>query len=137
VRRTAYGWSDPAFLSFRTVYLRPQGGGAGGETVMLLMTDEALNDLIKANKLSLSANTGLTIVDYSAKGEAPVGKGDIVIWSNELGAFAGGSVSATDIVANTQEDHSFYGKSATTERILDGTVPHEAAAHPLISALRT
>jgi lipid-binding SYLF domain-containing protein len=135
LKRTSSGWSDPAFLTIGTLSLGPQAGGSAGETVMLLMTNKAVNDFTQANNFSVGANAGLTVIGYSAKGQAPVGKGDVVIWSNQSGAFAGASFSATDISANTQEDHTFYSKNVTSQQILNGDVTQQAAAKPLMDAL--
>lgn len=137
LKRTSNGWSEPAFLTIGTLSLGPQAGGAAGQTVMLLMTNKALNDFTQANNFSVGANAGLTIVNYSAKGQAPAGKGDIIIWSNKSGAFAGASVSATDISMNKQEDKNFYHKPVTNEQILNGDVSQQAAAKPLLSELPT
>ena len=72
------------------------------------------------------------MIGYSAKDQAPAGKGDVIVWSNQSGAFAGASVSATDITSNSQEDHAFCNGSVTTADILNGKVPHESAAAPLL-----
>ena len=122
------GWSDPAFLTLGSISLGAQAGGKAGPTVMLLMTDKALNDFTQANNFSLNANAGLTIVDYSAQGQAPVGKGDVIIWSNDKGAFAGADVSATDITVNKGEDKAFYGRSVSATQILHGQVTSPKAA---------
>jgi len=121
-------WSDPAFLSLGSISIGAQAGGEGGPLVMLLMTDKALHDFTQANNLSLNANAGLTIINYSAKGQGSVGKGDIVVWSNRSGAFAGASVSATDITSNTNEDHAYYGEQASTEQIIAGHAHNRGAA---------
>jgi len=121
-------WSDPAFLSLGSISIGAQAGGEGGPLVMLLMTDKALHDFTDANNFSLNASAGLTIVNYSAKGQGSAGKGDIVVWSNRSGAFAGASVSATDITSNLDEDHAYYGQQASTEKIISGGVHNPAAA---------
>ncbi|MBW4023907.1 MAG: lipid-binding SYLF domain-containing protein [Proteobacteria bacterium] len=135
VRRTSNGWSEPAFLTLGSISLGAQAGGSGGETIMLLMTSKAMHDFTQANNFSLGANAGLTVVNYSAKGQAPVGKGDVIIWSNKSGAFAGATVSATDITSNKPEDKNFYGKSVSTTQIIKGKVQHQQAADQLESTL--
>jgi lipid-binding SYLF domain-containing protein len=121
-------WSDPAFLSLGSISIGAQAGGEGGPLVMLLMTDKALQDFTDANNFSLNANAGLTIVNYSAKGQGSAGKGDVIVWSNRGGAYAGASVSATDITSNTDEDHAYYGQQASTEKIISGQFHNPAAA---------
>ena len=120
-------WSDPAFLSIGSISIGAQAGGKAGPVVMLLMTNKALNDFTQANNFSLNANAGLTVVTYSAKGQAPVGKGDVIIWSDASGAFAGANVSGTDISANPSEDQHFYGHKVTTAQIIHGHVNNPQA----------
>jgi len=135
VKRTNDGWSQPAFLTIGSLSVGAEAGGSAGETIMLLMTNKALHDFTQANNFSLGANAGLTVIGYSAKGQAPVGKGDVVIWSNQSGAFAGADLSATDITSNSQEDHNFYGKTVSTMQILKGDVSQQNAASSLMSTL--
>lgn len=128
-------WSDPAFLSLGSISIGAQAGGEGGPVVMLLMTTKAVQSFTQSNNFSLNGNAGLTIVNYSAQGQAPVGKGDVIVWSNRSGAFAGASVSATDITSNTGQDQAYYGaQGKSTEAILNGRV-HNSDAAKLIQAL--
>ncbi len=135
VKRTDGGWSQPAFLTIGTMSLGAEAGGATGETIMLLMTSKAMHDFTQANNFSIGADAALTVIGYSAKGQAPVGKGDVVIWSNQSGAFAGADLSATDITSNKQEDHNFYGKSVSTVQILKGDVAQQNADASLMNTL--
>jgi lipid-binding SYLF domain-containing protein len=127
-------WSDPAFLSVGSISVGAQAGGEAGPIIMLLMSDKALNDFIAANNFSLNANAGLTIVNYAARGQAGVGKGDIVVWSGQKGALIGASISGSDITQNQQADLNFYGRSVTTQQIIRGDVTN-AAADQLRNAL--
>lgn len=129
-------WSDPAFLSVGSISIGAQAGGEAGPVVMLLMSDKALNEFDAANNFSLNANAGLTIVNYSARGQAGVGKGDVIVWSGEKGALAGASISGTDITQDRQADANFYDHSVTAKQILDGHVT-SAAATTLRDALPT
>lgn len=135
VQRQSDGrWSDPAFLSIGSISVGAQAGGEGGPIVMLLMTDKAVQDFTQSNNFSINGNAGLTIVTYSAKGQAPVGKGDIIVWSNQKGAFAGANVSGSDITSNTDQDRAYYGPQATTETIIAGR-EHNPNATKLVDEL--
>jgi lipid-binding SYLF domain-containing protein len=129
-------WSEPAFLTLGSVSVGAQAGGKAGPAAMILMTDKALNDFTQQNNFSLNGNAGLTIIGYSAQGQAPVGKGDIVVWSDQSGAFAGANVSGADLTQNTTQDHEYYGKAVTPSQILANKVTNPGAAK-LRSALPT
>jgi lipid-binding SYLF domain-containing protein len=119
-------WSNPVFLSIGSISVGAQAGGKAGPAAMILMTNKALNDFTQSNNFSLNGNAGLTVINYSAKGQAPVGKGDIVVWSDQSGVFAGVNVSGADVNQNPGEDHAYYGKQVDAQQILSGNVsnPH-------------
>lgn len=127
-------WNGPAFLNLSAISIGAQVGGKSGPIVMLLMTDKASHAFSQAHNLSVGANAGFTIVNYSERKQAPAGTGDIIVWSNQSGAFAGASVSGTDITPNGDENTAYYGKAVTTADILDGQV-HNPQAEPLLNAL--
>lgn len=129
-------WSNPAFISVGSISVGAQVGGKEGPLVMLLMTDKALNDFTQANNFSLNANAGLTIVNYSARGQGGFGKGDVVVWSGAGGGFIGASVSGSDFTSNSARDASFYGKQVSTQQIAEGKV-HNPAARKLVDTLPT
>jgi lipid-binding SYLF domain-containing protein len=120
-------WTDPAFLTVGSISLGAQAGGKAGPAAMILMTDKALNDFTQANKFSLNGSAGLTIINYSAQKHVPSAKGDIVLWSEQSGAFAGADVSGADLNQNTSEDHAYYGKQVDASQILQGQAANSQA----------
>jgi lipid-binding SYLF domain-containing protein len=128
-------WSDPAFLSLGSISVGAQAGGEGGAIIMVLMTDKALNNFTEHNNFSLNANAGLSIVNYSARGEGGFGKGDVVMWSNTGGAYGGAAITGSDISANQDRDNAFYNRqNLTTDKIIKQNIKSADAA-PLVEAL--
>lgn len=114
-------WSDPAFYDIGAVSIGAQIGGTAGQIAMLLMTDDAVESFKQENNFSLNTDADLTIVDYSAHAQGSVGKGeDVIFWSDTEGAFAGVSLSATDIHWDDEENNAYYGQSATAQDVLTG-----------------
>lgn len=128
------GWSDPAFYDFGAVSIGPQVGGSGGSVAFLLMSQGAVDAFKSGNKFSLNAGAGLSIVNYSANGQASWGKGDIIMWSNTAGAYVGATVSVSDINWDDQNNRQYYGKKVDMTKILNGSVKN-AASQDLKQAL--
>ncbi len=127
-------WSDPAFYDFGAISLGPQVGASGGSVVFLLMSQGAVDAFKSGNKVTLNAGSGFTIVNYSANAQASWGKGDIIMWSNTSGAYAGATVSATDINWDDGNNSAYYGKKTDMSAILNGKVSN-ADAEQLKNAL--
>lgn len=122
------GWSDPAFMSVASGSVGAQVGGEAGPVVMLLMTPKAIDEFTRNGNFSLNANAGLTIVNYSARGQSNVGKGDVIVWTNMSGAYVGVNVSGTNITPNQAENGQYYGRSVSTQQIINGAVRNASAA---------
>ncbi len=115
-------WTNPAFYNMGAVSVGAQAGASAGQIAFLLMDDKAVKVFNTKNTFSLNADAGLSIGNYSARGEASAGKGDDVIaWSDTEGLFAGVSISVGDIVADNGENRAYYGSdSATAQALLHG-----------------
>lgn len=121
---------NPVFYNFGSVSVGAQAGGEMGEIVMLLMTDKAVNSFKQDNNFSLNAEAGLTLINWSAQAQGNIGAGDIVIWSNTEGAFAGGALSVSNIFVDDEANKAYYGKDVRVTDILDGKVSKSSDARP-------
>lgn len=115
-------WSDPAFYDMGGVSIGVQAGGSGGKVAFLLMTDNAVDAFKSGNKVSLNAGAGLTIVNFSHNSQASWGKGDIIMWSDNSGAYAGVDVSATDLNWADNNNQAYYGRKVQPDKILAGDI---------------
>lgn len=122
------GFGDPAFYNMGGIGIGAQAGASGGEVAFLLMSDRAVQKFRSGQKFSLNADAGLTIVDYSRRGEQSTGKlQDVVVWSDTRGVYAGASVAITDVMVDRKANHAYYRKpDVTASAILGGRVdnPH-------------
>lgn len=125
-------WNGPAFYDIGAVSVGAQLGGTAGDIALVLMSDRAIDNFKEQNNFSFNADADLTLIDWSARGQESAGKGeDVVFWSDTEGAFAGVSLSATDIAWDDEENAAYYSEGVTPEDIFDGT-----ATNPEASALR-
>jgi len=121
-------WTDPAFYDFGAISVGAQAGASGGQVAFLLMNQNAVDAFKSGNKVSLNAGAGLSIVTYSANGQASWGKGDIVMWSDTAGAYAGATVSVTDLNWSDTNNQAYYGRKVEPSAILAGRVTTPDAA---------
>ncbi|GAA3965155.1 lipid-binding SYLF domain-containing protein [Allohahella marinimesophila] len=115
-------WSGPMFYNMGAINAGVEIGIEAGQIAMVLNTDKAVETFMDEHNFSLNADAGLTIVDYSKRGQASWGKGDIVIWSDTEGAFVDAAVTVEDIFWDEEENKAFYGKDVTPQTVADGKV---------------
>lgn len=132
-------WSDPAFYDIGGISVGPQFGAQGGEIAMVLMGEEPLNAFKADGTFSLNAGANLTALNYSAASQASLTKGGkngntIIYWSDTSGAFAGATLSATNLSWDEGENKAYYGKEVKPQDILSGKVSDEKEG-PLQKAL--
>lgn len=125
-------WSNPAFYNVGGITVGAQAGASAGQMAMLLMTKQAVDSFRQQNNFSLNANAGLSIIDWSARAQASAGKGDVVVWSDTEGLFAGATIGVSDIQFDEEENRAFYALSerrANPAAVLDSppsTAPQAA-----------
>jgi lipid-binding SYLF domain-containing protein len=129
-------WSAPAFFNLSGVTAGAAGGVEAGSIALLLMTEEAAQPFRNdESNFSLVSSASLTIVDFSARAEGDAEEGDIIIWSDTEGAFAGATVGVRGINRDEDDIEAFYGQGANAREILSGNRDTELRAQPLRDAL--
>ncbi len=78
-------WSAPAFYAAGGVSIGPQVGGEVTAAVLLIITDRALDRLLKPSNVTGGAQATLTAAHYNANRVAELGGADLVIWSKSEG----------------------------------------------------
>ena len=128
VRQGEQRYSGPVFYNLGGLSLGLQAGASGGQVAMLLMTDKAVAEFASGKKFSLSADAGLTVVNWSRRAQVSGGKvQDVVVWSNAKGAYAGASVGVTDVMLDDEANRAYYRrKDLTPQQIIGGQIesPH-------------
>lgn len=120
--RTGDSWSGPAFYDLGAVSVGAQVGAAGGEIAMILVTPATVESFKQENNFSINADAGLVVLDYSALAEATAGRGDVIMWSDTEGAFAGVALGVSDIDFDEEESAGYYEQQVSPTQIVDGTV---------------
>lgn len=121
-------WSNPVFYNIGGVSLGIQAGAEVGAIAMMLMNDKAVRNFTQENNFSLTADAGLTIVNYTAKMRAAAGKGDVIVWSDTAGAFANATIGITDVNYDDDENAAFYKSKIAAKDIVAGRVKSKEAA---------
>ncbi len=124
VRQGEKRFSGPVFYNMGGISLGLQAGASGGQVAFLLMTDKAVSEFASGKKFSLSADAGLTVVNWSRRAQVSGGKvQDVIVWSNAKGAYAGASVGVTDVMLDGEANRAYYRRQDLTPRqIIDGQI---------------
>ena len=134
-------WSGPAFFNIGAINAGLQAGVEVGSIALLVMTDKALEGFRKENNFSLSADAGLTIVNFSRRDQLPVGAGaDVIVWTGTKGLYADLAVSVSDIFWDGKANQAYYQQMVDASGIINGTVKEPMPGSPLkseFSALET
>ncbi|KFI05845.1 lipid-binding SYLF domain-containing protein [Massilia sp. BSC265] len=125
--RRADGWGTPAFYNMAGVTLGAQLGAEGGGMAFILNDQKALNGFMQDNKFSLNTEAGLTVVDWSKRGEGSLGWGDITAWSDTEGLFGGANIAITDVRFDAAETAAYYRKPVTPRDVVAGRVSNPRA----------
>lgn len=127
-------WTSPTFYDIASVSAGAQVGFTAGPVVMLLMTDQAINDFKAGGDFSLAASAGYTMVDASGGGQVSTDGSDVIVWSDTQGIYAGLTAAASDISWDEDANDGYYGVDVDASQVIDGMVT-KPESDPLAQAL--
>jgi lipid-binding SYLF domain-containing protein len=113
-RRTANGWSTPAFFTLGGGSFGAQIGADKTDYVLLIMNDKGLNGLL-SDKFSIGGDVGVAAGPVGREASAATDaelKADILTYSRTKGVFAGVSLSGTAITPDNKLNEAVYGMTA-------------------------
>ncbi len=125
--RNGNTWSNPAFYNMGGITAGLQAGAEAGAIAFVLNDQKALNSFMQNNKFSLGADAGLTLVDWSKKGEGSAGWGNITAWADTEGLFGGAALNITDIDYDEDETSAYYRRQVAARDVLSGKVKNPQA----------
>lgn len=135
LKRADGNWTGPAFYDLGGLTVGVQAGAEGGAIAMVLNNDKAVNEFMKKNNFALSAEAGLTVINWSRLAQGTAGTGDVVAWSGAKGLFGdAAAVGLSDIRFNESLTNAYYGRALTAKDIAAGSVSNPQA-QPLQQAL--
>ena len=121
-RRTAAGWSAPAFFNLAGGSFGVQIGADKTDYVLLIMNEKGLNDLL-ADKFELGGEVGVAAGPVGREASAATDAqltAEILTYSRSKGAFIGAALKGTTISPDNGLNEAFYGMTA--KEVLNGGV---------------
>jgi lipid-binding SYLF domain-containing protein len=121
VRHADGNWGNPAFFDIGGLSIGLQAGAEGGPLALLLMNQKAVDSFRNRNNFSLSADAGLTVVNFARMAQGSTA-GDVVVWSGSKGLFGNAvTVGINDVRYNLRLTEAYYGKPTTALQVIDST----------------
>ena len=132
-RRTAAGWSAPAFFNLGGGSFGAQIGVDKTDYVLLIMNEKGLNGLL-GDKFQIGGEVGVAAGPVGREASAATDaqlKAEILTYSRSRGAFIGAALNGTVITPDNNLNEAFYGMKAS--EILNGglsSIPQPVDIYP-------
>ena len=121
VKRSDGSWGNPAFFNIGGISIGLQAGAEGGPIALVLANQKAVDSFRNKNNFSLSADAGLTVVNFARMARGSTA-GDVIAWSGSKGLFGNAAtVAINDIRYNDRLTEAYYGKRLTALQAIDST----------------
>jgi len=121
VRHDDGSWSQPVFYNTGGLSLGLQAGAEGGALAFVLNSRKAVDAFLKKNNVSLSASTGLTVINWNRMVERSVRGSDVVAWSDSKGLFGDAAAVELNGVRYSQSlNNAYYRRTLSASDIIGG-----------------
>ena len=121
-RRTAEGWTTPAFFNLGGGSFGAQIGADKTDYVLLIMNEKGLNGLL-GDKFEIGGELGVAAGPVGREASAATDaqlKAEILTYSRTKGLFAGVALKGTALTPDNKLNQAFYGMKARD--VLNGAV---------------
>lgn len=132
-RRTAAGWSAPAFFKLGGGSFGAQIGVDKTDYVLLIMNEKGLNAIL-GDKFQIGGEVGVAAGPVGREASAATDvqlKAEILTYSRSKGAFIGAALNGTVITPDNNLNEAFYGMKAN--KVLNGgvsSIPQTVSIYP-------
>lgn len=106
-------WSNPAFYDVGSASFGLQFGAAGGQVILMIMTDRGLRRFLN-DKFQLGADASISVGPEGIGAKAEIF--DIFSFSRVKGIFAGLTIEGGVVVVNRADNQTYYGKTKISPR---------------------
>lgn len=126
-------WSAPAFVDMSGGSFGAQLGGKSTDVVLFFQDDESVKAL-KKGKFNLGADASVAAGTFSRAADTKQ-KG-VVAYQRSEGAYAGASLTGTNLIKDDRAADNYYGRAVNFVDILEGNIsPATTAAADELMAL--
>ena len=109
IKKSDGRWSDPAFYTIGGINIGAQAGAEVDPIAFTLNNDKAVQRFTEKNNFSLSADAGLTVLNWNKVAEGSTGAGDVTAWAGTKGLFGNiATVGVNDIHFNQRANNAYY-----------------------------
>lgn len=121
-------WRDPGFYNIGGISIGAQAGAEGGPVAFVLKNEKAVQRFNDKNNFSLSADAGITVINWTKVAQGSTGEGDVVAWSGTKGLFGNvATLGINDIHFNQRMTSAYYGKTASATDVINGKLKNPAS----------
>ncbi len=125
-------WSYPAFYDVVSGSFGLQFGAAGGQVILMIMTERGLRRFLK-DKFQLGADASIGVGPEGIGAKAEIF--DIFSFSRIKGLFAGLSIEGGGVIVNRTDNQTYYGQPVSPQDILLRRTVKNKQADDLIKTL--